>query len=211
MRAFWNSPAREAIVTIGVTPDQKKWVKEKELPEQLQLRLVKITLETGQEEVLVTSLGDAQRYPAHELAQVYGWRWRVESYIDRLKNIFEVERLGSVRRDHLKQDFYGMMFLATLESVLVRPAQYTLKRTSQRRSCGYAQQVNRAVSYSAVLDHTIGLLTDKGKSPERVLSDLHRLFLTNPVPQREGRRFPRQKPTASQKLRFYRYVKRALT
>ena len=162
------------IVTVGVTPDQKKWVEAKGLPTQLRLRLVKITLDTGKVEVLVTSLCDAKRYAAEELAQVYAWRWRVESYIDRLKNIFEVERLASVRREHLKQDFYGVMFLATLESVLVRPAQHALGRQSQQRGTRYEQQVNRAVSYSALLDHTLVLLTDQGKSPEQVLKDLDR-------------------------------------
>jgi hypothetical protein len=211
VRAFWQSSERQKIVTVGVTPDQKKWVEENGLPTQLRLRLVKITLDTGQEEVLVTSLCDAKRYPAEELAQVYAWRWRVESYIDRLKNIFEVERLASVRREHLKQDFYGVMFLATLESVLVRPAQHALGRQSQQRGTRYEQQVNRAVSYSALLDHTLVLLTDRGKSPERVLQDLERLFRTNPVPKRKGRSFPREKPSPSQKLRFYRYKKRALT
>ena len=211
VRAFWQSSERQRIVTVGVTPDQKKWVEAKGLPTQLRLRLVKITLDTGKVEVLVTSLCDAKRYAAEELAQVYAWRWRVESYIDRLKNIFEVERLASVRREHLKQDFYGVMFLATLESVLVRPAQHALGRQSQQRGTRYEQQVNRAVSYSALLDHTLVLLTDQGKSPEQVLQDLDRLFLTNPVPKRKGRSFPREKPSASQKLRFYRYKKRALT
>ena len=58
----------------------------------MRVRLIKLTLCTGEEEVLVTSLNDARRYPVEALCQVYGWRWRVESYIDRLKNIFEVER-----------------------------------------------------------------------------------------------------------------------
>lgn len=211
VRAFWQSNQREAIVTLGVTPDQKKWVVEQKLPQQVRLRLVKLTLSSGQEEVLVTSLCDAARYAIEELAQVYGWRWRVESYLDRLKNIFEIERLASQRREHLEQDFYGIVFLATLESVLVRPAQRALQRQSQRRGCRYEQQVNRAVSYSALLDHTLLLLTDKGKSPEQVLSDLFRLFVTNPVPKRDGRHIPRKRPSLSQKLRHHRYAKRALT
>ena len=67
------------------------------------------------------------------------------------------------------------------------------------------------MSYSALLDQTLVLLTDHTKSPERVLSDLYRLFQTNPIPKREGRHFPRQRPSASQKLRHHRYAKRALT
>ena len=122
-----------------------------------------------------------------------------------------MERLGSVRRDHLEQDFYGIVFLATLESVLVRPAQHALSQRSRHRACRYEQQVNRAVSYSALLDQTLVLLSDSVKSPEQVLSDLHHLFQTNAIPKRQGRHFPRQRASASHKLRHHRYAKRALT
>ncbi len=211
VRAFWSSSAREAVVTLTVTPDQKKWVSEQQLPQQVRVRLIKLTLPGGDEEVLVTSLCDAKGYPAQALCQVYAWRWRLESYIDRLKNIFEVERLGSLHPHHLAQDFFGIVFLATLESVLVRPAQESLLQRSQRSGGRYQWQVNRSVSYSALVEQTLVLLSDSKKSPQKVLSDLQRLFQTNPVPRREGRHFPRQRSSLSQKLRHHRYAKRALT
>jgi hypothetical protein len=210
-RAFWQSEAREAMVTITVTPDQRAFVAKHKLPTSLCVRLVKLRLETGEEEVLATSLVDATRYPAAELGQVYAWRWRTESYLDRLKNIFEIERLGSRRREHLQQDFYGVVFLATLESVLTRPANWQLAQASQRRGCRYVRQVNRAVSYSALLEQTLGLLSDKDRSPEQALAELFHLFHTNPVPRRPGRHVERKRRTLSQKLRYHRYGKRALT
>lgn len=211
VRAFWEGEAREAFVTLTVTPGQKKWVSEQQLPTRVRVRLLKLTLPNGDEEVLVTSLLDAKRYPAQALCQVYAWRWRLESYIDRLKNIFEVERLGSVHPQHLAQDFYGIVFLTTLESVLVRPAQDSLLRRSQHSGARYELQVNRSVSYSALVEQTLVLLADSKKSPQKVLSDLHHLFQTNPVPKRGGRHSPRQRSSLSQKLRHYRYAKRALT
>lgn len=210
-RAFWNSPEVDKVVTLPVTAAQKAWVQEKKLPLKLRVRLVKLTLENGQTEVLMTSLLDHKRYPVTELGQVYGWRWRTQSYIDRLKNIWEVERSNSQKRQHLEQDFYGVLFLSTLESVLTRRAGHELATQSQRRRCRYTQQVNRAVSYSALVDHALVLLTDQGKTPAAVLADLHALFKTSPIPQRTGRHLPREKVSASRKLRHHRYAKRALT
>jgi hypothetical protein len=210
-REFWNSPARDAVVTLNLTPDQRAFVQEHQLPRQLQVRLVKVTLSTGEEEVLATSLLESQRYSAEEIGQLYAWRWRTETYIDRLKNIFEIERLGAKRREHLQQDFYGVVFLATLESVLSREANRQLDNESRRRGTRYVKQVNRAVSYSALLNDTLILLSNPKRRPEKILSDLCFLFKTNPVLRRPGRSYERERRTFSKKLRYHRYTKRSLT
>jgi hypothetical protein len=211
VREFWRSSAKESVVTLRVTPDQRAFVQKEALPPTLRLRLVKLVLENGEIEVLGTSLLDIKRYGAPELGQVYAWRWRVETYLDRLKNIFEIERFGSVRREHLQQDFYGVLFLATLESVLCRPASLELAEQSRRRGCRYTSQVNRAVSYSALLERTLVLLADEKQSVEATLEELHHLFKTNPIPRRPGRHFSHERRTLSQKLRYHRFTKRALT
>ena len=211
VREFWQSDACEAVVTLHVTPDQRAFVRKNGLPTTLRVRLVKLFLDNDEVEVLATSLLDAVRYSAGALGQVYAWRWRVETYIDRLKNIFEIERFGSQRREHLQQDFYGVLFLASLESVLSRRASGELAQQSRRRGCRYTQQVNRAVSYSALLERTMVLLADERQSTEETLEELHHLFKTNPIPRRPGRHFSHERRTLSQKLRYHRYAKRALT
>lgn len=211
VREFWLSKALETVVTLRVTPDQRAFVHQEQLPTTLRVRLVKIILENGDVEVLATSLIDVRIYSREALGQIYAWRWRVETYLDRLKNIFEIERFGSVRRAHLQQDFYGVVFLATLESVLCRRVSLELAEQSQRRGCRYTRQVNRSVSYSALLGHVMVLLTDEKQSVEATLEELRHLFKTNPTPRRIGRHFSHERRTLSQKLRYHRYAKRALT
>lgn len=210
-REFWDSSATEAVVTLHVTPDQRAFVREHQLPTIVRVRLVKLFLDNDEVEVLATSLLDAARYDAGALGQVYAWRWRVETYLDRLKNIFEIERFGSQRREHLQQDFYGVLFLSSLESVLSRRASLELAKESRQRGCRYTQQVNRAVSYSALLARTMLLLTDQQQSAQETLAELHHLFKTNPVPRRPGRHLSHERRTLSRKLRHHRYTKRALT
>jgi hypothetical protein len=57
----------------------------------------------------------------------------------------------------IKQDFYGVVFLATLESSLSKPAQAQLTERGQEREWSNPGKVNRAVSYLAVLDHVVEL------------------------------------------------------
>ena len=72
-------------------------------------------------------------------------------------------------------------------------------------------QVNHAVSYLALVDHTVGLLLDEEHSIERALEDLHRLFRTTPTPIRPGRKFPRDQTTKADSLYYQRYKKKLLT
>jgi hypothetical protein len=101
-----------------------------------------------------------------------------------------------------------VIFLATVESILRKPAQAVLTTQGEVRECRYAPQVNRAVSYVTVLEHVVQLLGDPRRSPASTLAAIERLFLTTPTRQRSGRHVPRRKRSAAHRLRFAKYGKR---
>ena len=172
------------------------------------MRLIKVLLASGEVEGLGTDLLDAQTDPAAEFTVVYGWRGKHETYHDRIKNIFELERFSGKSVQAITQDFYGVIFLATLESILSKPAQAALTAQGDARECRSTPQVNRAVSYVTVLDHIVQLLGDPHLSPASTLAVIERLLLTSPTRQRPGRQFPRHKRSAAFRLRFAKYGKR---
>jgi len=205
VNAFWAALAQERVVTLAVTSKARAYVAEQQLPTTLRVRLVKVVLASGEVEVLGTDLLDAQTYPAAEFKAVYGWRWQHETYHDRIKNIFEVERFSGKSAQAIKQDFYGVIFLATLESILSKPAQAVLTAQGVARKCRYAPQVNRVVSYVTVLEHIVQLLGDARRSPAATLAAIERLLLTTPTRQRPGRQVKRHKRSAAHRLRFAKY------
>src|SRR5262249_52698080 len=156
--AFWAAPVQERAVTLEVTAKARAYVAEHHLPTTLRGRLIKVVLARGEVEVLGMDLLDAQTYPAAEFKAVYGWRWNHETYHDRIKNIFEAEWFSGKSVQAIKQDFYGVIFLATLESILSKPAQAALTAQGEARACRTAPQVNRAVCDVTVLDHIVQLL-----------------------------------------------------
>ena len=210
VRAFWESDETDQVVTLQCSKRKttKSDVKALGLPEQVTVRLVKFTLETGETEVLLTTLCDQQRYRRVEFYQVYGWRWNQETYYDRIKNIFEVERFSGQSRLAIEQDFYGVIFLATLESTLCQSAQIALTARAQARPAKAQPQINRAVSYVSLLDQTVALLADPQRPLEDVVEQLHRLFQTNPKYNAPGRKFDRPARSLSRSLRDQRYRKR---
>jgi hypothetical protein len=208
VNAFWVASAQERVVTLEMPSSVRAYVAEHQLPPTLRVRLLKVLLTSGEVEVLGTDLLDARTYPASEFKTVYGWRWHHETYHDRIKNIFELERFSGQSVQAIKQDFYGVIFLATLESILSKPAQAALTAQGEARECRSTPQVNRAVSYVTVLDHIVPLLSDLQRSPASTLAAMERLLLTAPTRPRPGRQVPRHKRSAAYRLRFAKYGKR---
>jgi len=204
---FIKSDRIDEIVRLKVNTKQKKFVKENELPEEVTVRLVRVELENGEIEVLMTSLLE-EEYKVEDFKWLYNKRWGIETYLDRLKNQLEVERFSSERLTGIEQDFYGTIFLSTLESVLSKEDEKEISVENREKRLKYDYKMNKSISYSALVEHIVDLLLDLNKSPEEVVDDLSKLFRTGRTPVRPGRKFERKKLTGSQKLRFHKYVKR---
>ncbi len=82
--AFWESDDVEALVELQMPASQRGYAKTYDLPTCVRVRLVKVELETGEVEVLATSLVDASEATREELKELYGLRWGVETYLDRI-------------------------------------------------------------------------------------------------------------------------------
>jgi hypothetical protein len=210
IRAFWDGPRRDQVVELAVPERQQAFVATHDLAPRLPVRFVKIALADGGVEVLATSFLDAKIVPVTALKMLYGWRWGIETYYDRLKNIFEVERFSGRTVRRIEQDFFGVIFLTTLESVLSKPADAELAQESAGAQRKHVAQVNHAVSYLALVDHTVALLLDPPGTAEETVATLHFLFKTNPTLHRPGRRFPRHRRSGYRRAWFYRYMVRTV-
>ena len=211
VEGFARCGETERVVTIEVTQRQKDFVKEHGLPETIQVRLVRVALDDGTVEVLMTSLVDTEEYPAEEFKGLYGKRWGVETYFDWLKNLLEVERFSSRKVVGIEQDFYGIVFMSTLASVLMKEEEEAADRWSEERRLKYRYKVNRSVRYSALVDQVVDLLLNECKSSEEAEEELRTMLRRMWIPERPGRRTKRPAKSTSRQLRFQQYVKRIWT
>lgn len=212
VREFIASSERERKVKLAMPESRQtvNYVKENELPSEIEVRLLKFKLESGEEEVLLTTLCDQKKYPRAEFFEVYGWRWGDETYYDRIKNIFEVERFSGLSEESIKQDFYGVIFLASLESILSRETELEMEELAMERENKTIPQINHAVSYVALVGEVARLLLDQTVSVKEILRELKFQFRKSPTRIREGRKYKRKKLTATRRLRYYRYQKRVI-
>ena len=88
------------------------------------VRLLRVTTPNGKVHVLMTSLLDAERYPAAAFADLYHPRWRIEELYKRIKHRLSLEHLSGLSWLAAQQDFGAQLVVAdNLNALLVLAAQ----------------------------------------------------------------------------------------
>ena len=77
------------------------------------VRVIKVTLKTGEIETLVTNL-DHKELPSEQAGTVYFERWDIETKFDSLKNKLQLGNFSGRRVVVVMQDFWATMYLANL-------------------------------------------------------------------------------------------------
>ena len=193
------------IVTLKVSSRRKKEIKALKLATAIKLRLVRVMLDTGEMEVLVTSLLDEQLYPTAEFKDLYFLRWGSETFYDLLKTRLQLENFTGHTVEAVMQDFYATIYLTGLESILTAPAQDILDRKSVHNQ--YPQQVNQAVSFNAIKNHALQLLFFEDDE-HLLLEELSELFLSKPHCVRKNRSVPRPKFSPHRSLHYHKRRKK---
>ena len=87
---FADDPTRDdELVTLSVPHERRAVIRERELPKDVTVRLVKITLPSGGVEVLMTSLVDDEAFPREAIRELYAMRWGAETSINYLKTVID--------------------------------------------------------------------------------------------------------------------------
>ena len=193
-------------VKLRAPIEQSTELKRLGLPVELSVRFVTLRLETGELEVLATSLLDEQAYPTECFGEVYWCRWGIETFYGRIKGRLDLENLSGQTVCAAHQDFHATIFLSNLESVVSAPAQARLAQPSstQRKN---PLQVNRAVSLHALKYHVIELLASAVPLDE-VLRKLEQWLVHNPVSVRKDRKMLRRKRSALRSYNFQRRIRK---
>jgi hypothetical protein len=202
-----NQAGRSVVVELVPHHQQLKEVQAAGLSEVIRLRFVTVRLSTGELEVLATNLLDEQLYPTECFAELYHYRWGIETFYGLLKGRLDLGNFTGLSAEAIGQDVYSTVFVSNLESVLIAPVNQQIKEHSVHLQ--HAQQVNHAVSFHAIKRHIIALLASQQPLSE-VLPKLEGLFLANPTTQRPQRKVARKKPSAWRSYYYQRNVKKTV-
>jgi len=193
----------DRTVVLKVHHSKTKEIEKLDLPKEIKVRFVRVTLETGEYEVLVTNLLDEIEFPTNEFAYIYYLRWGVEEFYGIIKNRLTLENFSGKTAHSVYQDFYSTIYLSGLETILTMDINDELKQKNTKNK----QQVNHAVSFNAIKTKALELLLDDKESDD-LLQRLELLFKTNPVQIRINRKVPRVKTSDYQLNNYHKRTRK---
>lgn len=203
-KQFACSGKSQAIITLQPNKRSIEQCQKKGLPTAaLTLRLVRVELESGEIEVLVTNLIDEQVFPAKAFGYLYHLRWGVEENYKRLKQWIEIENFSGKSVLSVKQDFYAKVLTTNLASMLANEAQVQVDKVSENRKYDY--QVNFAQAVSKMKNKVVELLMLSALYLQERLEELINYIACTIEPIRKGRSYSRPTSKMKNKIHYCNY------
>jgi hypothetical protein len=194
VKDFTESDEIERIVTFTLPKkDRKKLADYPHMQDAaITCRLVKIELETGEKEILCTSLTDTERYQYKEFDSLYHFRWNEEEAYKLLKSRIELENFSGKTAKAVKQDFHAKVFLMTLCAAYAHPIEEKVteeyKADQQRK---FDQKINRTNALSMTQEIMIAVMIRK--QFDKAIEAFDNIVEKTREIIRPGRSFPRNK------------------
>lgn len=210
--AFMGCAQQDAPVSFSPGGEARAQLKAMGYPlskeASLTLRMVKVTLPTGEVELLATNLYDGRTFTSLDLAELYRLRWGVETCYGTLKNQLQLEAFSGLKLLCVEQDFYAHLFVLNLQSLLQKQCQPGVDRANKRRRLTY--RVNKNRSWATLKDRIVQLFLER--EGEHLLLELQALFEQHLEPVRKNRSYPRtcKSKNANGKYATYNNYKRAI-
>ncbi len=191
IRKFFESGKNEKIISLNAPSSSLKQCKEMGLgTKPLRLRVIRVELDTGETEILITSLTKKKRFPIEEFSELYHYRWPVEEDYKVMKCRIEIENFSGKSVLSVMQDFHSRVFTKNITAILAHFTESEIDRRTAHRKHPY--QINFTEALSKI-KNTIVLLFNRPKEiVKSLISRLHNIFVQSVEPVRPGRTFPRK-------------------
>ncbi|MEZ5044142.1 MAG: IS4 family transposase [Saprospiraceae bacterium] len=182
IQAFLASHKKSQVVDFVAGDRSTRSMRKRNLPlhryTKVTVRLIRVELGKDQPpEVLMTNLLDHRKYPTRLFKKLYFLRWGIETYWDRLKNIFAVGSFSGYSQTAIWQDLYATVIATNLQSILCADCQKKLNQINSNRYWNY--QINRNISAGLIKDYFVKLLLKSESKIKRWLQELLTLMLQN--------------------------------
>ncbi len=155
------------------------------------LRMVKVPLPEGREEVLITNL-PSETFDSGQIAELYHMRWGIETAYETLKDRLQIENFTGTKPVLLLQDIYSTIYVSNLAEDIIRDAEAELDEKEKHRK--HKMMVNRTLSIGILKNDLIYILleTDAQKQ-DRLFQQIYEDISKNLVPIRPDRHYHRTK------------------
>jgi hypothetical protein len=173
--------------------------KAKEL-KSLSVRMVKITLETGEDEYLLTNI-PFEDVNTEEMGRLYFERWGIEIAYDVIKNKLYIENISGKSKIIVEQDFYSHILVYNMVEDLKNGANSEIdKRKNPNLKYDYKVNINVLVGTFREYMIKVAIEEDLAKA-ERLHTWMFEEIMENLVPVRPNRKYLRKEYKGRNKYR----------
>lgn len=161
--------------------------------ETIPVRVIRLELDSGEIETLMTSIQD-KRMGVEAFKALYFKRWGVETKIGELKHKIEIENFSGRTKLTIFQDFFVSVYLSNMIAVAVRESQKVIDfaAATGKQVNKYAYKVNRNHAVGVFKDRFIAaLLEDDPHKRDKKVARVLALLAKEKTPIRPGRSVPR--------------------
>ena len=188
VETFYNSGKSSQVVKLPLPAKDRQEAERLGITHsKVKVRLVRVALESGETEILLTSLTNEQAYSVSDMSELYSMRWSIEESYKSFKHKVCVENFSGKSVKAILQDFYVKIFIMNLTAAAVRPINEALKKPTVRAI--YPHQVN-FIEAIATMKKAVVSFFITGKI-ENALNRVYRRLSTITEPIRKRRKFQR--------------------
>lgn len=155
----------------------------------VKVRLVKVLLETGEIEILATSLLDEQAFPNNVLKELYHYRWNIEEGYKLFKECVELEVFSGKTALAVRQDFFAKLFMLNVCAMMSFPIEQKVREES--KNLKYRKQINKTSAVSFIKSSWVALW--RMKELNKFFHALQQVLNNATDIIRPGRKFKRKK------------------
>lgn len=157
------------------------------------VRVIKFMLESGEEEILLTSLFD-KKLTVIDFKKLYFMRWGIEVKYNDLKNKIEIENFTGKTKISIEQDFYATIYLSNMVELARMENEAILRDKHKDKELKYQYKPNINVLIGTLKDQFIMMLLEtsprkRNKMFKKIMNQVSR----SSIPIRPDRQYPRNK------------------
>lgn len=201
---FYWQMQKAGIKFLIRASDKNKQIQAAYMPDQIidyvvsktktvRLRVIRLLLDSGEEEVLVTNLLD-ENLDRNGFKDLYFKRWGIESKFDELKNRLQIQNFSGETPIAIEQDFYASMYLTNMATLAKNEADEKIADCNEGKQLKFEYKVNMNILLGKLKNRLILMLLEP--DPDKRATEYRKIMLEvsrNVVPIRPGRQNPRTK------------------
>ena len=159
-------------------------------------RCVKVELETGEIEILLTNL-ETEKFTSDEIKELYNLRWQIEINYRHLKNDLKIENITSSKEVLIKQDIYSQVLVSNMLQAFINENNENINQTKYKNK----MKTNTNMSVGIFKNILIYILLENNEKKRSEMMDKFCLAIEKYIiPVKPGRK---NKRNNNPKNRYY--------